>query len=103
MYQDLKRWCAARDSDDDWQILIRQIASSLDPASGRSDTQPVGKYMVKLDELCAELPRIIGESAEKGCNTYFGVCPRIGPEPDCHRKGGIRIVPALWADVDNCP
>ena len=91
-------------------LLIRPVESWIEGGKKKSRVDFTGTQYLKVSEpdVAETTPRTLAifesiarRSALQKTNTFFGVCPRFGSGGEYDRAWQIRVVRALWADIDN--
>ena len=85
-------------------VLIRPVEVWEEDGKKRNEVKHKQIKYFTAKRLASDAPtwKAILQKAEKQkANLFFGVCPRFGRK-EYDRAFQIRIVRALWADLDNC-
>ncbi len=84
-------------------ILIRLIETWEENGKKQSRVirPPARHYTAEPSSLRTALPSVRAASAAERANVFFGVCPRFGDGGRFDLAWQIRIVRALWCDIDN--
>ena len=85
-------------------ILFRPVETWSESGRKRSrvDFGNVCYRPANSTTLQQTLSRLLESSEAERTNIFFGVCPRVGDKGRFDLAWQIRVVPCLWADLDNC-
>lgn len=84
-------------------VLFRPVESWTEGGRKRSgvDFRNVCYHPATPASVCFTLTHLLKVSAKERTNLFFGICPRVGSKGQFDLAPQIRVVRALWTDIDH--